>query len=466
MSAKTKLRCLTVLLFVVVPPVCAAVAVTAEKPVTADAKLHHDKLSQGKPHLSKPQPAQGFWPLALQQLRPQHNARWQPGHSFPNWQLQGRQLLRQSYLWQQPLPDLKAKLLLSLDQGLYRRELWQLQLLTAEPQQVWLLKPKTASANTPSAAVLLLHDHGAEFRLGKEKWLKPLEADIDDQQPGFSAQRGQSKVEHKNDGSNTASTMQQQEKSALARRWADKYFSGNFIADDLAKAGFVVLAADTLGFGERGSMSDPAVQAAGQQGLGATMHYTEQQQLAANLLARGHSLAGFVALEDLQLAAFLASQPEVKPKHISALGFSMGAYRVWQLAALSPHISSGIGIGWFANIADLTAQGSNLSKGQSSFYLLHPGLLQQLDVADIAALAAPKPLLILAGAEDPLIPSASVQAAFTQLQLLYQQCQPEAQVTLQLFPEKGHVFDAQMQQLALAHLRRWANDKLLAACQE
>ncbi len=460
MSAKTKLRFLTMLLFLVLPQVFTAAAVTAEKPVTADAKLRHDK-----PHHGKPQPAKGFWPLALQQLRPQHNARWQPGHSFTNWQQQGRQLLRQSYLWQQPLPDLKAKLLLSLDQGLYKRELWQLQLLTAEPQQVWLLKPKTASAKKPAAAVLLLHDHGAEFRLGKEKWLKPLEADIDDHQPDMAAQREQSKVEHKSDDSNTAATMQQQEKVALARRWADKYFSGNFIADDLAKAGFVVLAADTLGFGERGSMPDPAEQATHQPGLSATMHYTEQQQLAANLLARGHSLAGFVALEDLQLAAFLARQPEVKPKHISALGFSMGAYRVWQLAALSPHINSGIGIGWFANIADLTAQGSNLSRGQSSFYLLHPGLFQQLDVADIAALAAPKPLLILAGADDPLIPKASVQAAFAQLQLLYQQCQPEAQVTLQLFPEKGHIFDVQMQQLALAQLRRWADGRPPAGCQ-
>ena len=92
-------------------------------------------------------------------------------------------------------------------------------------------------------------------------------------------------------------------------------------------------------------------------------------------------------------------------------------------------------------------------------------LVQQLDLADIAALAAPKPLLILAGAQDPLIPKASVQAAFAQLQLLYQQCQSESQVTLQLFPEKGHIFDAQMQQLALAQLRRMADAVPLVGCQ-
>lgn len=458
MSGKTKgYFAKRLLFFILLLLAFNAAQVFAENPVFVDGKARVDKKGAA---------SQGFWPLALQQLRPKNNARWQPGQSFFNWQQQGRQLLRQSYLWQQPLPDIKAKLLLSLDQGSYVRELWQLQLLSTEPQSVWLLKPKTTSASKPSAAVLLIHDHGAEFRLGKEKWLQPLDAHIDSHQPGTAVQRGQNKVEHRSDGSNTASTMQQQEKAALARRWADKYFSGNFIADDLAKAGFVVLAADTLGFGERGSMLGPTQQqAAGNQAVSTAIQYTEQQQLAANFLARGHSLAGFVALEDLQLAAFLASQPEVKQNHISALGFSMGAYRVWQLAALSPHISSGIGIGWFANIGDLTAQGSNLSKGQSSFYLLHPGLFQQLDLADIAALAAPKPLLILAGAQDPLIPKASVQAAFAQLQLLYQQCQSESQVTLKLFPEKGHIFDAQMQQLALAQLRRMADAVPLVGCQ-
>ena len=70
----------------------------------------------------------------------------------------------------------------------------------------------------------------------------------------------------------------------------------------------MVLAADTLGFGERG-----------------VLPYAQQQQLAANFFARGRSLAGFTALEDLQLAAFLAAQPQVKQGQISALGFSMGA---------------------------------------------------------------------------------------------------------------------------------------------
>jgi dienelactone hydrolase len=229
-----------------------------------------------------------------------------------------------------------------------------------------------------------------------------------------------------------------QTKLPLAQQWADQYFSGNFVGEQLAEQGFVVLAADTLGFGERGPVA-----------------YAQQQQLAANFLARGRSLAGFTALEDLQLAAFLAAQPEVKTGQISALGFSMGAYRVWQLAALSEHISASVGIGWFNQFANLTTPAGNFSKGQSSFYLLHPGLLAQLDLPDIAALAAPKPLLLVMGGKDPLMPASGVQQGFQKLQQWYQQCSATASAVLQLkfWPEKGHIFDAQMQQQVLHWLQ-------------
>lgn len=346
-----------------------------------------------------------FWPAELQAILPQTTHHQPQTADFDLWQQQQRQLLRQSYLWPEPLPAISAKRLSRNDHGAYWREHWQLQLLTPVWQQVWLLIPKTATAATPKPAVLLLHDHGAEFRLGKDKWIRPLE----------------------------------QSKLPLAQQWADKYFSGHFFGEQLAAQGFVVLAADTLGFGERGPVA-----------------YAQQQQLAANFLARGRSLAGFVALEDQQLAAFLAAQPVVKTGHISALGFSMGAYRVWQLAALSEHISAGVGIGWFNQFANLTVADGNFSKGQSSFYLLHPGLLAQLDLPDIAALAAPKPLLLVMGGKDPLMPASGVQQGFNQLQQWYQQCSAAATAGLQLefWPDKGHQFDAPMQQQVLHWLER------------
>ena len=109
----------------------------------------------------------------------------------------------------------------------------------------------------------------------------------------------------------------------------------------------------------------------------------------------------------------------------------MGAYRVWQLAALSEHINAAVGIGWFNQFAELTVADGNFSKGQSSFYLLHPGLLAQLDLPDIAALAAPKPLLLVMGGKDPLMPAAGVEQGFQQLQQRYQTCSTSAAAGLQ-----------------------------------
>jgi len=353
-----------------------------------------------------------FWPAELQALSPQTIENQRQKTDFRQWQQQQRQQLRQFYLWPEPLPQIKAERLSQSDQGAYWREHWQLQLLTPVWQQVWLLIPKTANPAQPKPAVLLLHDHGAEFRLGKDKWIRPLD----------------------------------QSKLPLAQQWAHKYFSGNFVGEQLAEQGFVVLAADTLGFGERGPLA-----------------YAQQQQLAANFLARGRSLAGFAALEDQQLAAFLAAQPLVKKGHVSALGFSMGAYRVWQLAALSEHINAAVGIGWFNQFAKLTVAEGNFSKGQSSFYLLHPGLLAELDLPDIAALAAPKPLLLVMSGKDPLMPAAGVEQGFQQLQQGYQQCSAGAAAALELkfWPDKGHIFDAQMQQQVLQWL---VQQRVAATC--
>ncbi len=149
----------------------------------------------------------------------EHNdfqAQWQPNQDFSRWQQQGRQLLRQSYLGPAQLPALKAELLSREDMGLWLRERWRVQLVLPIWQEVWLLRPKAtinsvanlASPNLPSPtvtarplnpqassnaivaskqtksaapmpnkypAVLLLHDHGAEFRIGKEKWFSHSE---------------------------------------------------------------------------------------------------------------------------------------------------------------------------------------------------------------------------------------------------------------------------------------------------
>ena len=103
----------------------------------------------------------------------------------------------------------------------------------------------------------------------------------------------------------------------------------------------------------------------------------------------GASLAGIMAHEDLRAAEFLAGYPSVDPERVAALGHSMGGYRAWQVAALSKHISAGAAICWMATVKDLVVQGNNLTRGNSSYNMLHPDIHNFLDFPDIESIACP-----------------------------------------------------------------------------
>jgi len=138
----------------------------------------------------------------------------------------------------------------------------------------------------PFPGVLMLHDHGARFDIGKEKWIRPW----------YDEARLES-----------------------AKQWSEKYFTGLFPGEELARRGYVVVATDALGWGDRAGNG-----------------YEAQQALASNLVNLGSSLAGIMAQEDLRASEFVASLDEVDPDSVGVVGFSMGAYRAWQVAALSP----------------------------------------------------------------------------------------------------------------------------------
>jgi len=261
-----------------------------------------------------------------------------------------------------------------------------------------LLAPKGAG---PFPAALMLHDHGGKFDIGKEKVIAPW-GDV--------------------------------ARISASQAWADKYFSGRHLGDALARRGYVVLAVDALGWGDRGPLTGEA-----------------QQALAANSFNLGTSLAGMMAQDDARAAAFLATQPQVDPRRVAAIGFSMGAYRAWQVAALSDAVTAVVAANWMATTEGLMVPGNNQLKGSSAWHMLHPGLVRHLDYPDIASLAAPKPALFLAGASDPLFPAASAQAAFSKMALVWKAWQAHDRFEARMLPH-AHVFPRETQDAAFEWL--------------
>jgi dienelactone hydrolase len=267
--------------------------------------------------------------------------------------------------------------------------------VTAESRITALvLEPK---GEGPFPAALLLHDHGSRFDIGKEKGIRPWYDDA---------------------------------RLAASRDWSDRYFSCLFPGEELARRGYVVVATDALGWGDR-------------IGNG----YEAQQALACNLFNLGGSLAGLVAAEDIRSARFAMTLPKVDPDRLVAVGFSFGAFRAWQLAALSDDVKAAVAVCWMATLNGLMVPGNNQLRGQSAWYMTHPGLVKCLDYPDVAALAAPKPLYFMSGEDDPLFPQQAVQPAYEQMQRVWSAFGKPENLRTELWPG-GHVFTRDRQQAA------------------
>ncbi len=257
----------------------------------------------------------------------------------------------------------------------------------------------------PFPAALLLHDHGAKFDIGKEKMIEPWYDDV---------------------------------RKVSAQGWADKYFSGRFVGNQLVSRGYAVLAVDALGWGDRGGLA-----------------YDGQQALASNLYNLGTSLAGLMAREDVRAASMLATLPEVDPRRIAAVGFSMGGYRAWQVAALSDHIAATVSACWMTGLKEMMVPGNNTLRGQSAFYMLHPGLYRYLDIPDVASIAAPRPMMVLDGEADPLFTPEGVAVAYGKMRSVWASQRAGDRLDTRVWPGLGHVFVAEMQEAAFAWLDRW-----------
>lgn len=215
-------------------------------------------------------------------------------------------------------------------------------------------------------AVLLLHDHGAHFSIGKEKMIKPFHVP--------------------------------EEVMKDADEWSVKCYDGQYVGDYLAKNGYVVLAVDALFWSERGRKEGS--------------RYDSQQALAANLLQMGMSWGALIAWDDVRSAEFLSSLPCVDKKNVGVMGFSMGAHRAWMTSAATDVIKAGAAVCWMNTTDSLMTLTNNQNKGGSAYAMIIPGIRNFLDYPHVASIACPKPMLFINGKKDKLFPVEGVKDAY------------------------------------------------------
>lgn len=322
------------------------------------------------------------------------------GHGeFDSWRQKARTQVMHCLLSPPPVVPFASVVIAEQDRGSYVARKVVFNVTSDSRVLAYLLVPKSPE---PHPAVLLLHDHGAKFDIGKEKVIEPWN--------------------------------EKPEKLESARKWVEKYYGNRFIGDELAKRGYVCLATDMLNWSDRGGGD-----------------YDGQEKLAANLLQLGTSFAGLIAHEDLRAAEFLATLPEVDPKRVAAMGLSVGGFRTWQLAALSERIAVGVSVCWMATGKGLLVPGNNQTTGQSAYTMIHPGLANFLDYPDVASTACPKPMMFLCGRRDALFPLAAIEAAFDKMHRVWESQNATAKLETRLY-DAPHEFNVTMQDEASAWL--------------
>src|SRR5207247_10066907 len=137
-----------------------------------------------------------------------------------------------------------------------------------------------------------------------------------------------------------------------------------------------------------------------------------EQLVARSLFAAGITWPGVMLWDDLRTVDYLAGRPEVDARRLGCVGLSVGGYRSFLLAAVDQRIKVAVDVGWMSSLASHVRRHVVNSIGLT-FHII--GLYRYLDLPDLAALIAPRSVLVINGSRDQLFPAEGVDAAFKKI---------------------------------------------------
>ncbi len=156
----------------------------------------------------------------------------------------------------------------------------------------------------------------------------------------------------------------------------------------LVRQGFVVFCPDGRGFGERR-----------EEGRHGEADFTGGSCNLLNHMAipLGQTVTGMWAFDLMRLIDYIATRPDCDSSRLGCAGLSGGGLQTLWLAALDERVACAVVSGYFYGYK----QSLLVLNGNCSCNYV-PGLWQLVDMGDLGALIAPRPLLIETGTRDSL----------------------------------------------------------------
>jgi dienelactone hydrolase len=203
----------------------------------------------------------------------------------------------------------------------------------------------------------------------------------------------------------------------------------------LVQRGYVVMAMDARGFGERALGYPP-----GNGEYGCNTVQIKAQLLGLNLLTLN-------VFDLMRCVDYLHTRPEVDTQRLGCAGLSYGGTLTLFATALDERIGAAIISGYLGSLWEQT-----FVRGDTCGRQVVPNLLAWGELADVACLIAPRPLLIESGTEDELFDIEAARRACGRVEQVYAALNVPERMAHNVF-EGGHRWDG-------THTEAWLERRL------
>lgn len=223
------------------------------------------------------------------------------------------------------------------------------------------------------------------------------------------------------------------------------------IGEAFVRNGCVVVAPDACWYGDRAKAvpSGPVDEYRRGESDGAKL---AQDTLLKLNLWLGRTLWGQFVRDDQIALDYLAQRPEVDAGRIGATGMSMGSTRAWWLAAMDERVAATVGVACLTRYENLIRHGNLRAHG---LYYFTYGLLKHFDTEGVLALIAPRPFLALTGDIDYGSPVDGIRVLEKEVGGVYRTLGAEDRFQSIVYPDTGHVYNAEMRREMLAWFEKW-----------